>query len=207
MKIFKYNIFQTVLINFNKKVCNSIKEKKIVLCHKYVRLYMEKKSKIKCCGRLDIGAKENPKSKVETRIALKKNAELYVKNYFKIGSGSDIRIFNDAKLVLGSGYINGFSQIVCAKNIEIGNDVAIAREVIIRDTDAHDIVDGKHKKVKPVKIGNHVWIGAKAMIMKGVTIGDGTIIAAGAVVTKDIPENCIAAGVPAKIIKENVTWK
>ena len=96
---------------------------------------------------------------------------------------------------------------MCAKNIEIGNDVAIAREVIIRDTDAHDIVDGKHKKVKPVKIGNHVWIGAKAMIMKGVTIGDGTIIAAGAVVTKDIPENCIAAGVPAKIIKENVTWK
>lgn len=207
MKIFKYNLMQTVKLNLSKKVENSIRNKKVVLCHKYTRIYMGKNSKIKCLGKLTIGVKEHPKSKQETRIALQNDAQLCVNNNFRVGSGTDIRVFNNAKLTLGSGYINGFSQIVCAKNIEIGNDVAIAREVVIRDTDAHDILDGKHQKVKPVKIGNHVWIGAKAMIMKGVTIGDGAIIAAGAIVTKDVPEKCIVAGIPAKIIKENVTWR
>ena len=62
------------------------------------------------------------------------------------------------------------------------------------------ILDGKHKKNKPVKIGNHVWIGTRAIIMKGVTIGDGAIIAAGAVVTKDIPDGSVVGGVPAKVI-------
>ncbi|MDE7192107.1 MAG: sugar O-acetyltransferase, partial [Clostridia bacterium] len=54
----------------------------------------------------------------------------------------------------------------------------------------------------PVKIGNNVWIGAHATILSGVTIGDNAIIAAGAVVTKDVPQNTVVAGVPAKIIKK-----
>ena len=58
-----------------------------------------------------------------------------------------------------------------------------------------------------MNIGNHVWIGAKAMIMKGVNIGDGAIIAAGAVVTKDVPARCLVAGVPAKVIKTDIEWK
>ena len=55
---------------------------------------------------------------------------------------------------------------------------------------------------KPVKIGNKVWIGAHATILPGVTIGDGAVVAAGAVVTKDVPSNVVVAGVPAKVIKE-----
>ena len=60
---------------------------------------------------------------------------------------------------------------------------------------------------QPVFIGNHVWIGTNVTILKGVTIGDGAIIAAGSVVTKSVPSKCLAAGVPAKVIKENVEWK
>ena len=207
MNIFKYNLFQTILINMKRNIEISIKNKKIIYLYKYVRLDIKKSSKIMCIGKLNVGVKENTKSKEETRITLQNYSKLEVKGNFRIGSGSDIRIFDNAKLTLGSGYINGFSQIVCAKDIEIGNDVAIAREVIIRDTDAHDLIGCEHTKIKPVKIGNHVWIGAKAMIMKGVTIGDGAVIAAGAIVTKDVPKNCVVAGVPARIIKENVTWK
>ena len=55
----------------------------------------------------------------------------------------------------------------------------------------------------PVKIGNGVWVGAHATILSGVTIGDNAVIAAGAVVTKDVPANAVAGGVPAKIIKQN----
>ncbi len=60
---------------------------------------------------------------------------------------------------------------------------------------------------KLVRIGNHVWIGMNVLILKGVTINDGAIIAAGSVVTRDVPANCLAAGVPAYVIKENVTWE
>ncbi|MDO5851801.1 MAG: sugar O-acetyltransferase [Methanobacteriaceae archaeon] len=56
---------------------------------------------------------------------------------------------------------------------------------------------------KPVKIGDRCWIGANSIILPGVTIGDNVVIGAGSVVTKDIPSNVIAAGIPAKIIKEN----
>lgn len=55
---------------------------------------------------------------------------------------------------------------------------------------------------RPVNIGNHVWVGARAMIMAGVTVGDGAIIAAGSVVTKDVPPCAVVAGNPARVVKE-----
>ena len=58
---------------------------------------------------------------------------------------------------------------------------------------------------KPVTIGNDVWIGANCTILPGVTIGNNVVVAAGAVVTKDVPDNCVVGGVPAKIIKEMET--
>jgi len=58
------------------------------------------------------------------------------------------------------------------------------------------------EKALPIKIGNNCWFGANVSVMPGVTIGNGCVVAAGAVVTKDIPDNSLAAGVPAKVIKE-----
>lgn len=59
----------------------------------------------------------------------------------------------------------------------------------------------------PINIGNHVWIGLRAIILKGVTIGDGAVIAAGAVVTNNVPANSVVAGVPARVMSENVNWE
>lgn len=59
----------------------------------------------------------------------------------------------------------------------------------------------------PIVIGNHVWIGLNVTILKGVTIGDGCMVAAGAVVTKSFPPNYLIGGVPAKIIKEDILWR
>lgn len=206
MKLSDIQICNTIKINTRKNTIADIRHKKMVLCHKYTRLMLNKNAKIECMGKLDIGSKENTASKQETRFSMGNNSKLIIDGHFNVGFGTDIRIFDNAELKLGSGYFNGFVQIVCAKKIEIGNNVAIARDVIIRDTDAHKIEDNKHEPTQEVIIGNNVWIGTRAVIMKGVHIGDGAVIAAGAIVTKDVPANSIVAGVPAKVIKENIKW-
>ena len=141
-------------------------------------------------------------------LVVKNGAKLTVQGNIKIFSGAKVFINKDARLTIGSGYINNQVNLHCFKSIIIGNDVAIADNVTIRDSDNH-IITSKTNFVmtKPIHIGNHVWIGMNATILKGVTIGDGAIIAAGAVVTKDIPANCLAAGVPASVIKTDVFWQ
>jgi len=66
--------------------------------------------------------------------------------------------------------------------------------------------NGNEKVKALIVIGDHVWIGLNATILKGVRIADGSVVAAGAVVTRDVPGNTLAGGVPASKIKENVTW-
>lgn len=87
--------------------------------------------------------------------------------------------------------------------IEIGNNVLIGQQVVLATLN-HDLQPNKRANMiaSPIKIGNDVWIGAHATILPGVTIGDGAVIAAGAVVTKDVPKNTVVAGVPAKAIKQ-----
>lgn len=120
------------------------------------------------------------------RINLGKNAELKIGNYF---------------------YLNSYSIIDCHYKIVIGNRVMIGPLCYIGDFD-HDIkvdLTAKHhrmnKKYGEIIIKDNVWIGSGAKILKGVTIGENSVIAAGAVVTKDIPDNVVAAGVPAKVIR------
>ena len=87
--------------------------------------------------------------------------------------------------------------------IEIGDKVLIGQQVVIATINHDSKAENRANMLADsVKIGNGVWIGAHATILPGVTIGDGAVIAAGAVVTKDVPENVVVGGVPAKIIKE-----
>ena len=85
-------------------------------------------------------------------------------------------------------------------HIEIGNDVSLAPNVHILAHDASTWWFLEHTKIKNVKIGNTVFIGAGSIVMPGVTIGNNVIVGAGSVVTKDIADNCLFAGNPAKFI-------
>jgi galactoside O-acetyltransferase len=124
-----------------------------------------------------------------------------------------------AKVIIGDRtFIGGFSTLSVAENISIGDDVLISWGVNIVDHNSHaisfskrknDVLDGKKGKkdwlnvtISPVHIGNKVWIGSNSIILKGVTIGEGSIIGAGAVVTKDVLPWTIVAGNPARIIRE-----
>lgn len=132
------------------------------------------------------------------------NSVLDVKKDFTFFYGADIQLFTGAKLTLGNSFINCNCKIRCFSSITIGDGCAISHEVTIMDADGHGI-NGKNEAM-PVVIENNVWIGTRVIILKGVHIYEGAVIAAGAVVTHDIPARAVAAGVPARIVRENIDW-
>ena len=95
-------------------------------------------------------------------------------------------------------------RIMAAEKIKIGDACMIAHGVYISDADWHGIYDRAEPvgQTKPVILEDNVWVGDSAIICKGVTIGKNSIIGAGAIVTKDVPQNSIFAGNPAKLVKE-----
>lgn len=100
-------------------------------------------------------------------------------------------------------FINSGCRFQDQGGITIGDGVLIGHNVVLATLN-HDMNPRKRSTLHPapITIGNDVWIGANATVLPGVTIGDGAVIAAGAVVTKDVPSNVIVGGVPAKIIKK-----
>lgn len=140
-----------------------------------------------------------------SQILCAAGSRLQLDGAFIIYHGATVGLQSGARLRLGSGYVSPGAWISCSTSISIGEDVAIADQVIIRDWDGHRLV-GNRPDTLPIAIGNHVWVGMRAIILKGVTIGDGAVIAAGAVVTKDVPPQTLAAGNPARPIRE-VEWQ
>lgn len=143
-----------------------------------------------------------------TRLQMKENARMHIGAYTRINSDSCIIVWHNAVLDFGTNvFMHEHTHITCGESIHIGSNTIIARDVVIRDYDAHHLSTPGYRISKPIHIGEHVWIGNRVMILKGVTIGDNAVIAAGSVVTKDVPPNCVAAGCPAKVIRENVSWQ
>jgi len=154
-----------------------------------------------------------------------KNFELFfgggvIGNKHNIIIGNNVRLFgwlisDGGKIIIKDNTTIHRNTIIRAREqIEIGEYCDIAGEVYIQDHNSMPLnyLDRmKHARGTPwpageilhkaVKIGNNVWIGRRVMIMKGVTIGDRSIIGAGAVVTQDVPSDAIAVGNPAKIVK------
>jgi len=136
------------------------------------------------------------------------DAKLIIHGYNQIGRGSLVWIMEGGKVILRGGgtYTAGKNMIVAKERVEIGRDCYIAWGVTICDHDFHPIFKAGKPGIEtaPIRIGDGVWIGMNATILKGVTIGDGAVVAAGAVVTRDVPAHAMVGGTPAKIIKTNL---
>ena len=144
-----------------------------------------------------------------TKLYMRKNATLRLKGMNQIGRGSLVWILEDGCIEIGGGgFTAGNNMLIAKEKISIGKNCQIAWGVTISDHDFHKTYKSGVQNVEtsPVKIGDGVWIGMNATILKGVKIGDNSIIAAGSMVIRDVPANTMVAGVPAKIVKENIEF-
>jgi acetyltransferase-like isoleucine patch superfamily enzyme len=116
-------------------------------------------------------------------------------------------IVKHGKLSAGRNLYLGVGSVVVAReSITIGENVLIAEHVTIRDQD-HAIVptEGQGRvgfTSSPVVIGDNVWLGAKVTVIQGVTIGNNVVVGANSVVTHDLPDNCVAVGAPARVVRQ-----
>ena len=121
-------------------------------------------------------------------------------NLLALGESTD-----EPKILIRSGtYINHFTMLAAAERVEIGHRCLIGPHCYITDSDHGLLPDtpipDQPMTTDPVRIGDEVWIGAGAVVLKGVSIGKGAVVGAGAVVTRSVDPWAIVAGVPAKVI-------
>jgi acetyltransferase-like isoleucine patch superfamily enzyme/coenzyme F420-reducing hydrogenase beta subunit len=193
--------------SFKLRNCPNVKGDILVYGYSAIDLRPNSKIIIKNGGKLIVGAKRNLKSKLETRLLIESGGKLTIDGQRSIMYNSDIQVFKNAVLSFGSGSCNSGLQIVCADKISIGSNTFIGRDVWIRDNNGgHHIIQTGYTNSAHVIIGDYVWIGSNVQIMKGVTIGDGAVIAANSVVTTNIPAHCLAAGNPAVVVSEDIKW-
>lgn len=137
---------------------------------------------------------------------LKKNGNITVGNRVLLHRFVKLSAYGGKIEIGNNSYIGDRTEIHSGKSVKIGSNVNIAWDCNILDRDYHAFMSDT-EVIKPVTIGDNVWIGCQSIVLKGVTIGNGSVVASGSVVTKDVPENCLVAGNPAKVIRENVRWK
>jgi acetyltransferase-like isoleucine patch superfamily enzyme len=174
------------------------------------KLSIEKNARIINRGCLSMGLKTKifHPSTNPCMLMMGHDSKLVINGNVDIGKGTSIIIMPGGCLELGNNaYINGDSSILCATNIKIGENTTLSWDVEVSDTDHHRIIRDGSVTAAPIEIGNKVLIGRRSMVMKGVKIGDGAVIAAGAIVTRDVPSACLAAGVPARVIREKIDWQ
>ncbi|ADV44547.1 DapH/DapD/GlmU-related protein [Bacteroides helcogenes] len=143
-----------------------------------------------------------------------KNNKVIIGNNCIIGKKCSFWIEGDNNtIIVGNSCTFTHTVHLCVQeygsSINLGEDCMLSNNIIIRNSDSHPIFNSDHERIneaKAVWIAKHVWIAPQTTVMKGVTIGEGAILASNSVITKDVPKNCLAAGVLAKVVKENIYW-
>jgi len=176
-----------------------------LIIYPQVHFYMGSNAKIiHNGGRLHIGCRWSVGRFKQSEFVIADNGTLEINDDFKILTGCSIIIDPGAKLTVGSGGLNLGVRLAVFNSVSIGKNCFISENVSIRDSDNHPILNRSNNFSSPIVIGNNVLVGINATILKGVTIGDGAVIAANSLVNKTVPPNTLVGGVPAKILRTNI---
>ena len=168
------------------------------------------------------------KANIGADFVFNRNSSIISENMNDIQINNNVMMFgslissNSGKIKIGEfTNIRTGCKIFCAKQIDIADNVIFADNVIISDTNHHpinpddrlkmiasgwssDLWNWEHASSSPIKIATNVWLGQYSRVLKGVTIGENSIVASNSVVTKDVPPNTIVAGNPAVVVKTNI---
>jgi acetyltransferase-like isoleucine patch superfamily enzyme len=140
------------------------------------------------------------------KLEIGKRATLHIGRWTWIGHGSKIRV-HEGEVRIGAKTVMGQECTISAyQHVSIGRECIVADRVMLIDFD-HGVVEverpirvqGIYKR--DVRVGNNVWMGYGACVLRGVTVGDNAIVGTNAVVTKEVPANAVVGGVPAKLIR------
>ena len=173
------------------------------------------RNKVTIIGKVDFGYSSNillSNGSAKSDIVIHDRGRMYATLVSKFGG----KIIFEENVKIGHGSI-----VACITTIRIGKGTAIAHNVVIIDNNNHPthpedrkimynsnwdspLRNWNYSASAPITIGENVWIGTGARLHKGITVGENSIIAANAMVTRDVPPNCIVAGNPAKIVKEDI---
>ena len=175
------------------------------------RLFMHNSRLIVENGILSVGYVPGWTSSFRDNCGIRlEHSTLRIKGNVQLTPGVGIWAMN-ANVVIGNGtVINGRASIISKSRVEIGAHCLIAFNTTIMDCDLHRhaVAGGKPEDVaKPVIVADRCWIGHDVTILKGVTIGEGSIVGAHSVVTEEVKDHTMVAGVPARKIRENIIWE
>ena len=116
----------------------------------------------------------------------------------------EIAVRPGARVAIGAGtFINYGVSISACESVEIGAECQIGQYAIVQDNDYHDLIDKRSEPPsRPVVIEDRVWLGARAIVLRGVHIGHDAVVGAGSVVTRDVPPWTVVAGMPARVVRQ-----
>nr|WP_315184832.1 acyltransferase [uncultured Flavobacterium sp.] len=140
------------------------------------------------------------------------NNQIIIHPNVKLNNSTIVLRGNNCKIEIGNGSTFGSIYMVCMGEnnfIKVGENCMFAENIDLWATDSHPIYDGDNKLInpsKPIVIGDFVWVGAKSSILKGVSIGSGSIVGMSSIVTKDIQKATLNVGNPIRCIKTNIRW-
>ena len=185
----------------------SIRFRGVMLLSRHTKVRLESNSKVIFSknGRLTLGLEYHAVAN-SCVLHLGANSVLSIEGSVSIKKGCLVSLGSNAELFIGDKtFLNENSKIIIYKKCTIGRGCALSYDVIITDSDVHQFESSDIHK--DVVIGSNVWVGFRCSITKGALIGNGCTVACNSLVNGVYPSRSLIAGSPAKVIKENISWK
>ncbi|MFM2588564.1 acyltransferase [Vibrio sp. TBV020] len=135
---------------------------------------------------------------------ISKDGVVELGHHIKIGTGSKLHVQGHLSIGSDSNF-TGEATIICNKEIAFGSSSLISWQTLFMDSDLHSITNEQGAQLnenQTIHFGENIWVGARATVLKGVSIGSNSVLSSGAVVTKTFPENSVIGGNPAKVIAD-----
>lgn len=203
--LLRCNIFQFIKLNY---FCSSVNRSKgkYIIPYKGAIIKIHKKSNIYLKDNLFLNTQKHGKTKEEMYFTVGENAKVVINGRTTIATGSTIDVLPNASLIMGRADTNIGAVIVSSNIIEMGDDVQIGRGAMIYDSNYHPTGLNRQNNLRPLKIGNHVWLCTGVTITKGLKIGSGSICGINSTIMSNVKEHSMVMGNPAKTVMSDVEW-